>query len=66
MNRAFPTINIVIPLSECVKRAQKYTWSLTIEEAIEIGYTTLYWISASEISEGKRLKTAEGILGKIE
>ncbi|TKJ44429.1 hypothetical protein CEE36_01420 [candidate division TA06 bacterium B3_TA06] len=64
--KAFPAINIVIPLSEYTKRGQKYEWRLTVEEAIEIGYTTLYWISASEISEGKGLKTAEGILGKIE
>lgn len=62
---SFPSINIVIPLSECTKRGQKYYWSLTFEEAIEIGYSTLYWISASEISESKGLKTAERILGRI-
>jgi len=61
---SFPSVNIVIPLSECVKRGQKYYWDLTFEEAVEIGYKVLYWISASEISESKGFKTAKGILGK--
>lgn len=62
----YPSVNVVIPFSECTKRLQKYYWKLTFDEAIEIGYKILYWLSATEISESKGPKTAEGILGKIE
>ena len=62
---SFPSVNIVIPLSECKRRRLKYYWSLTFKQAIEIGYGALYWISASEVSDSKGLKTAEKFFGKI-
>ena len=63
---SFPTINVVVALKECKRSRKKYQWRLELEEAAEIGYKVLWWITASEISESKGLKTAEGILGKIE
>ena len=63
---SFPAVNIVIPFKDCRRLGEKYRVSLELEDALEIGYKVLYWITSSEISEGKGLITAEGILGKIE
>jgi len=65
----YPTVNIVIPLNLCkekkIQKGLKYYVKLSVDTAIELAYKVLYWITATEISESKRAKTAEMILGKL-
>ncbi|MDI6814842.1 MAG: hypothetical protein QMC90_01990 [Dehalococcoidales bacterium] len=57
---------IVITFKRVKGRWRKsFPVSMELEEAVEIGYKMLYWISASDVSEQKGLKTAELIVGKI-
>jgi hypothetical protein len=60
----YPTVNIVIPISECKYGGKKYRWSLTFDKTIELVYKAIFWISVSELSVSKGLDTIGVIFGK--
>lgn len=64
--KSFPAVNVVFPLKNCKQVGEKYQVKLDFQEAVEIGYKILFWITCSDLSENKGFETAELILGKIE
>lgn len=60
----YPTVNIVIPLTECKHMVKRYQWHLKFNEAIEVVYKAIFWISASELSESKGLNMVRVVFGK--
>lgn len=64
--KSFPAVNVVFPLTDCKQVGEKYQVKLDFQEAVEIGYKILFWITCSDLSENKGFETAELILGKIE
>lgn len=64
--KSLPTINVVFPLVDCKELRGKYQVSLKLQDAIEIGYRVLYWITICDISEEKGLKTAGVFLAKFD
>jgi len=67
--KCYPTVNILIPLDKCrrsrTQKFLKYNFKLPVNDAIELAYKVLYWITVTEISESKGPKVAETILGEI-